>query len=297
MEYVIEVKGVSKRFKDKTAVNRVSFSIEPGTVIAILGPNGAGKTTMISMMLGLLEPSEGEIRLFGRSPKDIMARNRLGAMLQEVGVIDRITVGEMIDLFRSYYKNPLPRKMLLQYAGLEKEEQGMAEKLSGGQQRRLGFALALAGNPDLLFLDEPTVGMDVTSRRLFWNSIRELAREGRTIIVTTHYLEEADGLADRIILFKDGMVAADGTPAHMKGTITKRFVTCCVDHKVTDDMLRELPYVISVTRSGNRVSLETENTDAVIRAIVESGLEVYDIGVERGSLEDVFEKLVEEEAR
>jgi ABC-2 type transport system ATP-binding protein len=294
MEKVIEVKGVSKVFKNKKAVDDISFSIKKGTVTAILGPNGAGKTTAISMMLGLLEPSAGEVSVFGKHPKAQKTRDRMGAMLQEVSVIDRVTVGETVDLFRSYYSHPLPKQKLLQLANLEKEEKMMAEKLSGGQKRRLGFALALAGDPDLLFLDEPTVGMDVSSRKQFWESIRELAGKGKTIILTTHYLEEADQLADRIILVASGKIIADGSPSNMKDSFTRKTVSFCTDGIVSIGELSALPYVTEVASQDHSFLVTTTDSDAVLHYIFTKQLPVYDVLVERGGLEEAFEKLVQE---
>ncbi len=225
MEKIIEVNSVSKTFKHKKAVNNVSFHVNKGEIVALLGPNGAGKTTTMSMMLGLKDPTEGTVSIFGKSPKHRDVRNSLGAMLQEVSVIDSITAEEAIELFRSYYTNPIAKETLLQLSNLKSERKQRCEKLSGGQKRRLNFALALAGNPDLLFLDEPTVGMDITSRRTFWETIRKLASEGKTIILTTHYLEEADALANRILLFANGKIIADGTPDEMKATISRKTIT------------------------------------------------------------------------
>ncbi|MDG4657802.1 ABC transporter ATP-binding protein [Ectobacillus antri] len=294
MEYIIEANRVSKVFKNKKAVDNISFSVEKGTVTAVLGPNGAGKTTMLSMLLGLLEPTEGEVKLFGRRPKASYVRNRMGAMLQEVSVIDSVTVGETIDLFRGYYTHPMPKKRLLEMADLEAEEKSMAHKLSGGQKRRLGFALALAGDPDLLFLDEPTVGMDIASRKRFWESIRLLAKSGKTIILTTHYLEEADQLADRIILVADGKIIADDTPEGMKSAFTKQAVLFRTHGLFADTELSSLPYVTEVIAEGEGISVATTDSDAVLRYIFEKKLPVYDVLVERGGLEDAFEKLVEQ---
>ncbi|WP_416828040.1 ATP-binding cassette domain-containing protein [Ectobacillus polymachus] len=290
MEKIIEVNHITKRFKDKAAVNDVSFSIEKGTVTAILGPNGAGKTTMITMMLGLLSPTEGKARMLGKNPKAV--RNRLGAMLQEVSVMDGVTVGETIDLFRSYYEAPLPKNELLRLADLEAEEKKMADGLSGGQKRRLGFALALAGNPDILFLDEPTVGMDITSRKHFWDEIRQFARLGKTIILTTHYLEEADQLANRIMLFANGTIACDGTPEEIKARITKKSVTFTMSKPIPASLLAAIPHVKGAVVEGTRVSLVTNDTDAVLRAIFEEKLNVHDIDVERGRLDEAFEQIV-----
>lgn len=251
MEKIIEINSVSKTFKHKKAVNNVSFHVGKGQIVALLGPNGAGKTTMISMMLGLKDPSEGSVSIFGKSPKHRAVRNRLGAMLQEVSVIDSISVEEAIDLFRSYYTNPIAKETLLQLSNLESEKKQRCEKLSGGQKRRLNFALALAGNPDLLFLDEPTVGMDITSRKTFWETIRKLASEGKTILLTTHYLEEADALADRILLFANGEIIADGTPDEMKATISRKTISFYAKEDIPTSLLKGLPHVTEVSFMNN----------------------------------------------
>ncbi|PEK35664.1 ABC transporter ATP-binding protein [Bacillus pseudomycoides] len=292
MGKIIEVNGVSKTFKHKKAVNNVSFHVEKGQIVALLGPNGAGKTTTISMMLGLKDPSEGSVSIFGKSLKQRAVRNRLGAMLQEVSVIDSISVEEAIDLFRSYYTNPVAKETLLQLSNLESEKRQRCEKLSGGQKRRLNFALALAGNPDLLFLDEPTVGMDITSRKAFWETIRKLASEGKTIILTTHYLEEADVLADRILLFANGEIIADGTPEEMKATISRKTISFYTKEKIPTDLLKGLPHVTAVQFHEPRVILTTDDTDATLQAIYKENLPVTDISVERGSLDEAFEQFV-----
>ncbi|PFN18830.1 ABC transporter ATP-binding protein [Bacillus cereus] len=292
MEKIIEVNGVSKTFKHKNAVNNVSFHVNKGEIVALLGPNGAGKTTTISMMLGLKDPTEGTVSIFGKSPKHRDVRNSLGAMLQEVSVIDSITVEEAIELFRSYYTNPVAKETLLQLSNLESERKQRCEKLSGGQKRRLNFALALAGNPDLLFLDEPTVGMDITSRKIFWETIRKLASEGKTIILTTHYLEEADALADRILLFANGKIIADGTPDEMKATISQKTVSFVATEKIPTALLKGLPNVTGVQSHEPRIILTTDDTDATLRAIFKKDLPVMDISVERGSLDEAFEQFV-----
>ncbi|MEN1937137.1 ABC transporter ATP-binding protein [Paenibacillus sp. 102] len=292
MKKVIEVNDVSKTFKHKEAVNNVSFHVEEGEIVALLGPNGAGKTTAISMMLGLKDPSEGSISIFGKSPKHRDVRNRLGAMLQEVSVIDSISVGEAIDLFRSYYTNPVAKETLLQLSNLGSEIKQRCEKLSGGQKRRLNFALALAGNPDLLFLDEPTVGMDITSRKTFWETIRKLASEGKTIILTTHYLEEANALADRILLFANGKIIADGTPDEMKATISQKTISFYAKEDIPIGLLKELPHVTGVKFHDERTILTTDDTDATLQAIYQKSLPVTDISVERGSLDEAFEQFV-----
>ncbi len=194
----------------------MDLAVRRGEVVAILGPNGAGKTTAISILLGLRAPTSGSVTLFGGAPDEPATKARVGAMLQESGVPGTLTVAELIDLFRGYYPAPRPRTDLLAVAGLEDVADRRVRSLSGGQRQRLYVALALAGNPEVVFLDEPTTGMDVESRRRFWDVIGALAAEGRTIIFATHLLEEADALATRIVVIDRGRVVRDGTPAEIK---------------------------------------------------------------------------------
>ena len=295
MEHIIEVDGVSKVFKNKKAVNNVSFSVKKGEIVALLGPNGAGKTTMISMMLGLQKPSEGKVLVCGSNPAHKDVRNKIGAMLQEVSVIDSVSVEEVIDLFCSYYKNPMKKETLIQLANLQAEQKKWCETLSGGQKRRLNFALALAGNPDLLFLDEPTVGMDITSRKAFWDTMRTLTGEGKTIILTTHYLEEADALADRILLLANGKIIADRTPSEMKATIAQKTISFELKEEVPVNLLRSLPYVNDVHRDKQRIVLMTDHADATLREIFIKNVPVIDIEVERGGLDEAFQQFIENE--
>jgi ABC-2 type transport system ATP-binding protein len=211
-----ELLGVTKRYGRITALDAVSLSIEPGRVTAVLGPNGAGKTTAVRLMLGLTRPTTGTVRLFGADPTDIEARRRTGVMLQVAKVPETLRVREHIDLFRSYYRDPMPFDDVLSAAGLTALAERKYGELSGGQQQRVQFALAICGNPELLFLDEPTVGLDVITRRAFWQEVRRLSQSGRGILLTTHYLEEADALADRVIVLHEGKVLADAAPATLK---------------------------------------------------------------------------------
>ncbi|MBU9723873.1 MULTISPECIES: ABC transporter ATP-binding protein [Bacillaceae] len=292
-----ELKGVTKVFKGKKAVDDLNFSIRKGEITAILGPNGAGKSTTIKMLLGLLEPSTGSVRVFNQKPKEKKVLERIGAMLQEVSVIDALTVKEILQLFRSYYPKPLPYEELVTITGFTKEElKKRAEKLSAGQKRRLAFALALAGDPDLLFFDEPTVGMDVTSRSLFWKTIDDLKARGKTIIFTTHYLQEADDVAERIILFHNGAVIEDGTPAEIKSRLTKKAVTFKhFGQKEAVFALKKLPIVSKVIANGDRFIVETSDTDALLRILFERQLPVKEIDIEQGRLEDAFERLTVKE--
>src|SRR5881409_573711 len=201
-----ELVNASKRYGEVEAVRDVSFVIEPGEVVAMLGPNGAGKTTSISLMLGLRQPTSGTVRLFGLPPTDRRARSRAGVMLQESGTPGVLTVRELIELFGTYYPSPLPTDRAIAMAGLADKADARVVTLSGGQRQRLYFTLAICGNPDVLFLDEPTAGMDVEARRAFVASTQALADAGKTIVFTTHYLKEAEELARRIVVVDQGLV-------------------------------------------------------------------------------------------
>lgn len=213
-------------------------------------------------------------------------------MLQDVSVIEGLTVAETINLFRSYYSQPLPLEQLLQISGLDNERNKMASAMSGGQRRRLGFALAAAGDPEVLFLDEPTVGMDVTSRQLFWDTVRAMAGKGRTIVLTTHYLEEADQVADRIIVINDGKLAADGTPSQIKATTTGRTISFTAGNAVTTESLRNISGIVDIEWNGRRVKLYSNDTDQLIAELVRAELEMKDIEIMSGGLEEAFRSLV-----
>jgi ABC-type multidrug transport system ATPase subunit len=206
---VVEMKGIVKHFGLTRALSGLDFRVERSEVVALLGPNGAGKTTAIAIMLGLRTPSSGEVRLLGRRPRDLAARSRVGVKLQESGVPDELRVREIVDLFSSYYPRPLPSGEAIARSGLEDKERALVGSLSGGQRQRLFYALAICGDPVVLFLGEPTVGLDVEARRSFWEQVRGSVEAGRTVILTTHYLEEADALADRVVVIDRGRVVAE----------------------------------------------------------------------------------------
>jgi len=288
----IQLENVTKTYKGKKAVDNLSLTVEEGTVVALLGPNGAGKTTTVSMILGLQQPTSGKVKLLGGDPRERRIRDRIGAMLQEVSVIDNLKVTETINLFRSFYEKPMPLEQLLRISGLEGEKDKMASALSGGQQRRLGFAMAAAGDPEVLFLDEPTVGMDVTSRQLFWDTVRAMATRGRTIILTTHYLEEADNVADRVVVINNGRLVADGTPSQIKAETTGRIVSFTAGAGVTTDSLRTVPGILDIEWNGRRVKLYSGDTDKLIIALVERRVDMKDIEIQSGGLEEAFQSLV-----
>lgn len=292
MSDVVSLTNVTKTFRQITAVDQIDFSIKKGEIVAILGPNGAGKTTTISMILGLLKPTAGNITLFDYMPHEKRVREKVGTMLQEVSVMPGLRAGEIIELIRSYYPKPLSFQKLRALTGLtDKDLKTQAEKLSGGQKRRLGFALALAGDPALMIFDEPTVGMDITSRNRFWQTVKTLAEQGKTIIFSTHYLQEADDAAQRILLFKDGSIVADGTPLQIKSRISKQSVSFIVDPEQSLERLYEYPEIEHIFRKNKRVYIETADTDKILELIFSEKIGVYDIQIERGNLEKAFRQL------
>ncbi|WP_426983256.1 ABC transporter ATP-binding protein [Bacillus cabrialesii] len=294
MNEAVSVNNVTKHFQKKTAVNNISFSIKKGEIAAILGPNGAGKTTVISMLLGLLKPSQGEIKLLNRIPHDQQIREKIGVMLQEVSVMPGLKVNEILELFRSYYPNPLSMKELVSLTALTKEDlKTRAEKLSGGQKRRLSFALALAGNPELLIFDEPTVGMDTSSRHRFWQTIHGLADQEKTIIFTTHYLQEADDAAQRILFFADGRLVADDSPMQLRSRIQKQSVSFTLHSDESLEKLSRHPEVERVFRKHQRTIIQTSNTDKVLALIFQENIQARDIRIEHGTLDEAFRRLAD----
>lgn len=213
---VVEMRGATKRYGSVEALRGVDLTIERGEVVALLGPNGAGKTTAVRILLGLSKADAGEVSVFGHAPGSQAAKLRRGAMLQVAKVPETLRVREHIELFSSYYPAPLPLPEVIEMAGLQGLERRLFGELSGGQKQRVLFALALCGNPDLLFLDEPTVGLDVETRRAIWMRIRAFVARGGSVLLTTHYLDEADALANRIAVINRGLIVAQGTPAELK---------------------------------------------------------------------------------
>jgi ABC-2 type transport system ATP-binding protein len=276
----------TKRYGSVEALKGVSFEVELGDVIAMLGPNGAGKTTAISLLLGLRKPTSGKALLFGLDPTNVLARSRVGVMLQESGVPGMLKVSEIVDLFRAYYPEPLPRERAIAMAGLEEKANSLVKELSGGQRQRLYFALAVCGNPDVLFLDEPTVGMDVEGRRSFIERIAEFAQTGKTVVLTTHYLEEADQLARRVIVIDRGVVIADAPPAEIKSRVAGKRVRF-VAPALGDKDLQGLP-VSAVTITDHSVQLLTNQPEAVLRELFQRGVQISELEVSGADLEDAF---------
>jgi ABC-2 type transport system ATP-binding protein len=255
-------------------------------VVALLGPNGAGKTTAVRLLLGLSQATEGEVRLFGGNPRDRSSRMRLGAMLQVGRMPETLRVREHLQLFRSYYPSPRPLEELLAVAGLEGLADRLFGKLSGGQKQRVLFALALCGNPDLICLDEPTLGMDVEARRSMWEQVRKLAAQGKTILLTTHYLEEADALASRIIVIQKGKVIAEGTPDELKAADGSRAIRCVTSLDAA--FVSAIPGVASVEQDGAFLLVRTRTPEAVLRTMLMKDSALSGLEVRAAALEDAF---------
>jgi len=284
---IVELRGARKRFGEVEAVKGVDLTIGAGELVAMLGPNGAGKTTSISLMLGLRRPTAGEARLFGLDPADRRARSRCGVMLQESGTTGVLTVREIVDLFRAYYPSPLPTARAIALAGLEAKADSRAGTLSGGERQRLYFALAVCGDPEALFLDEPTVGMDVEARRGVLHGIRALSAAGKTIVLTTHYLEEADQLASRIVVIDRGVVIADATPREIKSRIPSKRINFRPETAVGEPTFHGLP-VQNLEIADHRVHLLSNEPEAVLRGLFERGVVVRDLEVTGADLEEAF---------
>lgn len=277
---------VSKNFGEIKALRQVDFDIRAGELVALLGPNGAGKTTAVKLLLGLARPTAGRISIFGGNPVNAEVRMRIGAMLQVARVPETLRVREHIDLFSSYYPAPLPLEETLAIAGLDEIKDRLFGELSGGQRQRLLFALAVCGDPDLLFLDEPTVGMDVEARRLLWQQIRKLVSRGKTVLLTTHYLEEADALADRVVVIHRGEIIAQGTPQAIKAKTSGQRIRCCSD--LPPELVREMPGVVEAAKNGDRLEIRTTAAEPVLRELFLRDPAVRGIEVTSAGLEDAF---------
>ena len=286
-EHAVELIDATKTYGHVEALKAVSFAIEPGSLVAMLGPNGAGKTTSINLMLGLRQPTSGKALIFGANPRHTTTRQRFGAMLQESGVPQLLKVRELVDLFRSYYPRPLEAHVAIALAGLDEKRDEQVRNLSGGQQQRLYFALAICGDPDILFLDEPTVGLDVEGRRVFIDAIRDFAARGKTILLTTHYLEEADELAQRIIVVDRGRVVADASPREIKSKVAGKKVSFATGTGTDEASFAGLP-ISAAHVSDHRVTLMTNKPEEVLRELFRRGLEVTDLEVKGADLEEAF---------
>lgn len=281
---------VGKTFGSVQALHDLNLALRPGELTALLGPNGAGKTTAISLLLGLAQPTVGTVEVLGGSPRRDDIRARIGSMPQESALPLGLTVREALDLFASFYPAPLPVAEALRLADLTSLARRRAGQLSGGQKRRLAFALAVIGNPELLLIDEPTTGMDAQSRAAFWAAMEGLKAQGRTILLTTHYLEEAEKTADRVVIMNAGRILADDTPENLRSAV--RGTRVSFRSELVQAEVQRLPgaSAVAVDASG-RAELQTESPEALLTALVQTGTAFSELEVTRATLEEAYLRL------
>jgi ABC-2 type transport system ATP-binding protein len=286
----IRLQGLVKSYGPVQAVRGIDVSIAPGETIALLGPNGAGKSTTIDMILGLAQPDSGSVTLFGQSPTVAVSQGRVAGMLQTGSLIPHLTVRELVTMVASLYPHPMAVEETLRMTSTAAFAGRRTTKLSGGQAQRVRFALALVADPDLLVLDEPTAALDVESRREFWTIMRGVAESGKTVLFATHYLDEADAYADRIILMASGRVVADGSSTEIKAAAGGRTIRATLrgaDRKA----LSLLPGVQAVDIHGDTAVLACHRPDQALRAFLDEYPQAHDIEVRGAALEDAFVEL------
>ncbi|WP_392963279.1 ABC transporter ATP-binding protein [Streptomyces sp. LN245] len=319
---VVRFESVTKSYGTVRAVDGLTLELHPGETVALLGPNGAGKSTTLDLLLGLKNADSGTVRVFGTGPREAIVAGRVGAMLQSGGLMDEVTVGELVKLACDLHPRPYRASEVLARASITQIADRKVNKLSGGPARRIRFALATAGDSDLIVLDEPTTGMDVSARQAFWATMREQADQGRTVLFATHYLEEADATADRVLVLHRGRLLADGTAAEIKAKAGARRVSFDLEGTIDEAPLRALPFLTSVTvsksgsaaGSGQIVRIQSSDADATVHALYGLGvyprnLEVAGLGLEqafvaiteaeeatRGAAEDATRTVAEEAA-
>jgi len=287
----VQLRGVAKTFAGPNgpieAVRGIDVSIRAGETVALLGPNGAGKSTTIDMLLGLLEPDEGSVSVFGRSPSEAVAQGAVGGMLQTGQLIRDLSVRELVAMMASLYPAPLDVEETLELAGVSEIAAQRTNKLSGGQTQRVRLAVALVSDAELLVLDEPTVALDVEGRQAFWGTMRAFAARGKTVVFATHYLEEADAYADRAVLMAHGAIVADGPTTEIRATVGTRTIRATLP-SVDVDELAALPGVNSAERRGEVAVLHCADSDAAIRALLDAYPDVRDIEIAAAGLEQAF---------
>ena len=292
---VARLSGVRRRFGEIVALDGVDLRLGKGQVLGLLGPNGAGKTTLVRILLGLDRPDAGGVVVFGGDPRDRRLRWRIGAMLQIGKVPETLKVREHLELFASYYPKPLPVSEVLKTTGLAEVAEQKFGELSGGQKQRVLFGLALVGDPELLVLDEPTVGLDVEARRGFWRVIREAGARGRTVLLTTHYLEEADALSDRIVVLHEGRVLAEGTSREIKDRVDARRVLCRTG--IAREEIASRPGIRDVRTTGARTEILAREAESLVRWLLVRDPDLRDLEVHGVSLEEAFLRLTGDPAK
>ncbi|MBC8026636.1 MAG: ATP-binding cassette domain-containing protein [Steroidobacteraceae bacterium] len=288
------LKGVVKRYGTNTALAGVDLDVRPGELLAVLGPNGAGKSTAIALWLGLYEADAGEVRMFGGAPQDIENRRQLGVMMQDVELVKELRVRELLALASSYYSDPLTLSEVLAFTGTTALAERSYGKLSGGQKRQVQFALAVVGRPRLVFLDEPSVGLDVQAREALWKSIRTLLADGCSVVLTTHYLEEAEMLATRVAVLAKGRVIATGSVAEMRALVARRQIRC--ESSIIPDIVRTWDGVTEVTHDGIRLVVTTQDAEGIVRRLLAADPGLKRLEVREAGLTEAFNELTREAA-
>ncbi len=293
---VVSFDNVSKRYGNLQAVDGLTLELRHGETVALLGPNGAGKSTSLDMLLALRKPSAGRITMFGSDPYHAVKSGRVGAMLQSGGLMPEVTVRELVTLITNVHPNPEPVEVTLKRAGVAQFADQRVDRLSGGQTQRVRFALAICGKSELIVLDEPTTAMDVETRRTFWASMKEEVAQGRTLLFATHYLEEADQAADRILVINRGRLLADGTPAEIKSRAGAKRVSFRLD-KVDEPFLLGLPGLVNLEVRHDIVQIQSSDSDATLYAVLDAGYRPSEIEVQSLGLEQAFIAITEEDDR
>ncbi|MEU1159876.1 ABC transporter ATP-binding protein [Streptomyces sp. NPDC005921] len=292
---VVGFERVSKIYGNVRAVDGLSLRLHPGETVALLGPNGAGKSTTLDLLLGLKQADGGTVSVFGTSPREAIVAGRVGAMLQSGGLMDEVTVRELVKLACDLHPKPYKVTDVLARAGISQIADRKVNKLSGGQSQRVRFALATAGDSDLIVLDEPTTGMDVSARQAFWATMREQADQGRTVLFATHYLEEADAIADRVLVLHRGRLLADGTAAEIKAKAGARRISFDLEGEIDETPLRALPFLTVMDVSGRTVRMQSSDADATVHALYGLGVYPRNLEVAGLGLEQAFVAITEAE--
>ncbi len=293
-ECLVRLEGVHKKYGKTVALAGIDLEVRRGQLVALLGPNGAGKTTANSIMLGLLQPDEGEVRLMGRSPLDVDSRRRVGVMLQEVTLPVTVRVREHVELAASYYPDPLSADEAMAVTGTTALARRKYGALSAGQKRQVQLTIAICGRPRLLFLDEPTVGLDVQAREAMWSAMRALVAAGSSIVLTTHYLEEVEALADRVVVLAHGRVIASGSVDEIRAVVSRKRITC--SSRLTADEVRSWPDVVEATADARRMQITATDAEAVVRRLLATDGALRNLEVRQAGLNEAFTELTKEAA-
>ena len=288
---VAELHEARKCFGKLTALDGLSIQVRSGELFALLGPNGAGKTTAISLFLGLSQPDSGHARLFGLPPERIEARRAIGVMMQEAALAPELRVREQIEMVASYYPRPLPAAEVMEQTGTAALARRPYGKLSTGQKRQVQFAMALVGRPRLLFLDEPTVGLDIHAREIVWETLRDLVADGCSIVLTTHYLEEAEALADRVAVIANGRLVADGSVGELRSLVVRKRITCRTS--LSAEQVSTWPDVQTAVQDHNGLHITTSNAESVVRRLLAADDDLHDLELQRAGLGEAFNEIVQ----